>query len=318
MRPEDAVSGVRVGLVLGAGGAVGMAFHAGVLAALQEHGGWDPRGAEVIVGTSAGAFVGALVRGGVAPREMGRRSLGAQAVPEGSEAREPGRSRWVPGMAAPGLVARALVNPFALRPVTAMAAALPAGRQGLGGVTGPVRAVLGDRWPARPLWLPAVSLGDGRRVVFGRDGEPVTDPATAVAASCSVPGVFRPVDVGGVRYVDGGVHSPTNADLVRDLGLDLVVVCSPMSVARGAANARAVLAARGLLARRLARELSPLRRAGVPIVTFQPTAEDLAVMGINALSPRHAAAVRRQAFASAAARLQAGKLPDGAAELLAA
>jgi NTE family protein len=44
-----------VTLVLGAGGPVGSAFHAGVLRALAESCGWDPRRAELIIGTSAGA-----------------------------------------------------------------------------------------------------------------------------------------------------------------------------------------------------------------------------------------------------------------------
>ena len=42
----------RTGLVLGAGGVVGQAFHAGVLAALEQDVGWDPRSAEIIVGSS--------------------------------------------------------------------------------------------------------------------------------------------------------------------------------------------------------------------------------------------------------------------------
>ena len=49
----------RVGLVLGAGGIVGQAYHAGVLAAIELDLGWDPREADVIVGTSAGSVVGA-------------------------------------------------------------------------------------------------------------------------------------------------------------------------------------------------------------------------------------------------------------------
>jgi predicted acylesterase/phospholipase RssA len=39
----------RIGLVLGAGGTVGGAFHAGVLAALEEATGSDPRRASMIV-----------------------------------------------------------------------------------------------------------------------------------------------------------------------------------------------------------------------------------------------------------------------------
>ena len=44
-----------VGLVLGSGGLHGAAQHAGALAALVEATGWDPRTADVVVGTSAGA-----------------------------------------------------------------------------------------------------------------------------------------------------------------------------------------------------------------------------------------------------------------------
>src|SRR4029453_17418931 len=62
LRGEECI-GARVGLVLGAGGVVGHAFHAGVLRALAEVTGWDPRRAEVVVGTSAGAPAGAVPPG---------------------------------------------------------------------------------------------------------------------------------------------------------------------------------------------------------------------------------------------------------------
>src|SRR5437764_10757788 len=51
----------RVGVVLGAGGVTGDAFHRGVLRALWEAG-YDARTADVIVGTSAGSMVGAFLR----------------------------------------------------------------------------------------------------------------------------------------------------------------------------------------------------------------------------------------------------------------
>src|SRR5271156_7208787 len=54
-----------IGLVLGAGGVVGQAYQAGVLAALQREIGWDPRDATIIVGTSAGSVTGAALRVGV-------------------------------------------------------------------------------------------------------------------------------------------------------------------------------------------------------------------------------------------------------------
>ena len=60
----------RVGLVLGAGGVVGQAYHAGVLAALENDFGFDPRKADVIVGTSAGSITGTLLRLGVKAEDL--------------------------------------------------------------------------------------------------------------------------------------------------------------------------------------------------------------------------------------------------------
>ena len=61
-RPTPRMSAIA--LVLGAGGVVGAAFHAGVIAALDEHTGWDARTAALVVGTSAGSGIGATVRAG--------------------------------------------------------------------------------------------------------------------------------------------------------------------------------------------------------------------------------------------------------------
>jgi predicted acylesterase/phospholipase RssA len=47
----------RVGVVLGAGGVLGGAWMAGALAALHTVTGWDPREADWLVGTSAGAVI---------------------------------------------------------------------------------------------------------------------------------------------------------------------------------------------------------------------------------------------------------------------
>ena len=66
----------RVGLVLGAGGAVGHGFHAGTLAALAEVAGWDARSADIVVGTSAGSVVGAMLRAGADPSDLFARAVG--------------------------------------------------------------------------------------------------------------------------------------------------------------------------------------------------------------------------------------------------
>src|SRR3712207_366785 len=78
------MSAPRVGLVLGAGGMAGTAFHAGVLQALFEDAGWDAREAEVIVGTSAGSTSAALLRAGFPPADYVARITGEPMTPEGA------------------------------------------------------------------------------------------------------------------------------------------------------------------------------------------------------------------------------------------
>ena len=77
-----------VGLVLGAGGVVGHAYHAGTLATIAEVTGWDPRTAAVIVGTSAGSGVGATLRAGLAAHDFAARITGEPLSPEGAGAPE--------------------------------------------------------------------------------------------------------------------------------------------------------------------------------------------------------------------------------------
>jgi NTE family protein len=198
---------------------------------------------------------------------------------------------------------RAELQPWNARPGALAAPALPAGRISTALVDSGLRPLF-DRWPERKLWIAAVDLDRGRRVVFGADDAPViTDVATAVAASCAIPTFFTPVSIDGVRYVDGGVHSPTNADLVAGLGLDLVVISSPMSIARRYPRFTPDQPARRLSRLRLAREVARLRRSGTPVITFQPTDDDLSVMGLNAMDPTRRADVTRQAIESTRRRL---------------
>ena len=82
----------------------------------------------------------------------------------------------------------------------------------------------------------------------------------ALSASCAVPGYFAPVVIQGDTYVDGGIHSPTNADLLAPADLDLVVVVSPMS---GAANPRSVDGIVRRRAGRVTRQLRLLRAHGL-------------------------------------------------------
>jgi NTE family protein len=149
-------------------------------------------------------------------------------------------------------------------------------------------------------------------VVFGRPGAPETDLGSAVAASCAIPAWFAPIEIGGVQYIDGGVHSPTNADLLAGRDLDLVVVSSPLSVDLRAARARVDLAIRLRFRHFLRQELWVLRRHGVRIATVEPDARTLAAMGLNMMSARRIDEVEDHAHEHALRRLEAlVTAPDG-------
>lgn len=69
-----------------------------------------------------------------------------------------------------------------------------------------------------PFYSVATDIQSGQEIVFGRG-----NTAVAVRASCSIPGVFRPVKIGDKMYVDGGVVSPVAVDAARRFGADVVI-----------------------------------------------------------------------------------------------
>ena len=302
----------RIGLVLGAGGPVGHAYHAGVLAAIELATGWDPRAAEIIVGTSAGSIVAAMLRAGLSAPDLGAASLGGPLSPTGAAllARAGPPARLVPpgpqhaalgrGPAAAAL----LLRPWGVRAGALAAALLPAGKVSTEVIAAGVRGVYGTGWADRPTWICALRLDDGRLVAFGRPGAPAASMAEAVAASCAIPAYFQPVEIGGHRYVDGGSHSVTNADLLREAELDLVIVSCPMGAARQGFRIGIDLPLRVAVRARLSREIAGLRRAGIPVLTLQPTPAVRSAMGINPMDARRGPAVTAAAIESTRARLE--------------
>ena len=69
-----------------------------------------------------------------------------------------------------------------------------------------------------PFYAVATDIQTGQEVVFGSG-----NTGQAVRASCSIPGIFRPVRIGDGMYVDGGVVSPIAVDAARRLGADIVI-----------------------------------------------------------------------------------------------
>ena len=309
-----AEGGARIGLVLGAGGVAGGAFHAGVLAALVEATGWDPRRAEVVVGTSAGAIAGASLRAGLPATDLLASAQDRPLSAEGQRVlRRVGPLRPPPTTRAPrqgrspaelaATLARAVRRPLAARPWSLVAALLPEGSVSTDMISGGIAGLFPDTWPAESLWICAVRQADGRRVVFGsRDQRPRV--ADAVAASCAIPGFFSPVEVAGQPHIDGGVHSPTNADVLLDaVPLDVVLVSSPMSRQGRRPRLAADQGMRAWSGALLDAEALRLRRRGVPVVAFQPDDGVLAAMGLNAMDPSRRSAIAAEARGSALRKL---------------
>ncbi len=172
----------RVAVVLGAGGTVGHAFHAGVLAALHHELGWDARHADLVVGTSAGSVVAALLRAGLPAADLARRAPAPAAVAGGCRASSPRPSSACPAAGAP---AAGRARPDGLAGPAGPAPCGHPGRSAPGRWrppccprdasrrrTSPPRSTpsTATQWPADPMWIVAVELDSGRRVVFGRDG----------------------------------------------------------------------------------------------------------------------------------------------------
>ncbi|MCW2884138.1 MAG: Patatin [Streptosporangiaceae bacterium] len=271
-------------LVLGGGGIAGIAWEAGLIVGLQGAG-VDLTDADLIVGTSAGSVVGAMIATGV-DLPLAIDDLA-------------GRAETTPAPSAPAdfsavLTAFGMLFDTSLDPQEARA------RVGRMALEAPVADAadrlreVGERlpsheWPERPLLITAVDTADGGFVVWDRESG-ATLPF-AVMSSCAVPCVFPPVEIGGRFYMDGGVRSATNADLAA--GSSAVVIIEPM----------AHLSPRPLLER----ELEALGTTNV--VAVGPDQHAVEAFGHDVLDP----ALWRPAYHAGV--IQAGSLVDRVQEV---
>jgi NTE family protein len=69
-----------------------------------------------------------------------------------------------------------------------------------------------------PFFAVATDILKGEEIVFG-----VGNTGAAVRASCSVPGIFQPVRIADRMYVDGGVVSPVAVNTAKKYGADLII-----------------------------------------------------------------------------------------------
>ena len=284
-------------LVLGAGGTLGIAWLRGLLAGIEQGADLDLRRCEYFVGTSAGAYVAAYLAAGKRP-EVPEGMHDATAEASEDDVIEPGLMRRAARSS--GKVAAAVTSPVvpvalrASRPggAAARAALLSIGRRPEGRELdlGPYVRELGG-FDGR-LRVTTVDRKSGKRVVFGSPKAPAADVAEAVLASCSVPWLFPPVEIGGREYVDGGVWSMSNLD-AAPAGLHAEVLALLPTFGRGGQGPAAFLRAAGQAAG-LA-ELQVLRSRGARTRIISPDAGCSAAMGPNLMD-----AGRREATVTAA------------------
>ena len=207
-------------LVLGGGGVAGIAWELGVLDALA-NAGVDLTAADRIIGTSAGAAVGAQLRTGESLESLCARQL----VPASQSAELQVESSL-----------DSLIEQFAACFDGAPDEVEVRRRLGTVALGAPTVeesariAVIESRlsshdWSELELLVTAVDAFTGEFKVFDRhSGVPLV---SAVAASCAVPGIWPPVTIGDSRFIDGGVRSGSNADLAE--GSDIVVIVAPFA-----------------------------------------------------------------------------------------
>ena len=173
-----------IGLALGAGAARGFA-HVGVIKALESQG-IKP---DLVVGSSAGSVIAALLASGASANEINRLALNLD---------EATIADW--GLPFAGRFG-GLIKGDALQNM----------------VNREVQSKTIEQMRI-PLGIVATDLQSGKGILF-RSG----NTGLAVRASCSVPGVFQPATISGKEYVDGGLVAPVPVSYARQMGATLII-----------------------------------------------------------------------------------------------
>jgi NTE family protein len=248
-------------LVLAGGGVTGIAWETGVLYGLQQQGNDILNEVDVVIGTSAGATVGAQVLSGVPLDELFGRQI--------SDAH---------GEISPNIDLELLAKVF--------------GELGPGGTeTNEQRQRIGDlalhaptisederrrviewrlpqhEWPDKKLLLTAINAVTGEFVTWDKQsGITLVD---AVASSCAVPSVWPCVTINHTKFYDGGLRTSTNAQLAA--GYNTVYVIAPLTQG---------------ITPLIAMEIAALRDAGSTVHVVVTDSEAIQAMGPNSLDPR--------------------------------
>lgn len=236
--------------MLGGGGVTGAVYEIGALRALDlVTVGEGINDFDIYVGTSAGAFVSAMVANGVTPDEMLRTVIG-----DGGPASFPALNMGT--LISPNYrgyltqlaklpwrsvsMARKVVRNWPgvslLDLAVGLSENLPAGLYHGRGVERYLRESLATggrtndfRQLGKELYITATDLDSTERVVLGGEGWADVPISKAVEASTALPMVYKPVAVRDRDLVDGGIVSTTNLDVAVEAGAKMIIVVNPVA-----------------------------------------------------------------------------------------
>ena len=297
---------MRLGLVLGGGGLVGLGYHAGVMKALDEFGA-DVASSDIIVGTSAGSIIGSYLASGWTASDFYDYAHGRHpnSVRDETEQKDEIRRIFTPLYnSQTERIRRGVGGIFALassrgywskasgsrEPHGALKKLFPAGMYSTDETRERLWNDLGSAdWPREGLYICAVDLFSGELVPFGHPDAPEAPLPDAVLASTAIPGVFPAVRIGDRQYVDGGAASATSLDLATKAGCDAIICIAPLGYKNdGVASPRdprmfGPVLMRSFFARSLRKEVNAARAQGVEVFVIRPWLTELKDHGTNSM-----------------------------------
>ena len=248
-------------VVLGAGGPVGRAWQSGLVAGLIERE-IDLGDASLIIGTSAGAVVGAqlaLKQGFGAPPKIAAAIASAPPPVHSDGMADLGAAMARAAQSPEPELIRAEIGKMALSAQTISEEASVSRSM--------FAPFVGQPWPNQ-FRATTVNARTGKLQVWdASSGAPLE---RALAASTAVPGIWPPITINGERYIDGGVRSMLNADLAIGSDIVIAVSCFPLTARDKAVPAFFTAMNAAPLA-----ELDALRDSGATLTVIEPHSEFL-------------------------------------------